>query len=80
MRTLDAHIREDRLTKIRKGQLEPRPFHVDEMQAWREGRNGRRSIIVALGGVFTLVAAMAYLNQEIPPAGKSVAAMTTGAQ
>lgn len=69
----DLAIREIRLDKIRKGIAEPRPFHPEEMKAWKEGRMARRAIWTAMGGVFVLVSALAYVTQEIEPRGKSMA-------
>lgn len=69
-------IRECRLNMIRRGKAEPRPHHPEEMQAYREGRNGRRAVRLAVGGAFAVVAALMYLGQGTPPVGKDGASVT----
>lgn len=68
-------IKEIRLRKIRQGVLSPRTHVPEEMRAYREGKNGRRAIAVAVGGALSLVAALAYLSHEWPPQAKDGAAI-----
>ena len=69
-------VREVRLDRIRRGMSHPRPHCPEEMAAWREGVFARSCINGALAAVLAVVAILASLPSENPPAGKIRAAST----
>ncbi len=63
-----------RLNRIRRGEVEPRPYRLDELRAYHQGRNARQALVIcALGGFSVLVSLVLAADTENPPAVNPVA-------
>ncbi len=63
-----------RLNRIRRGEIEPRPYRLDELRAHHQGRNARQALVIcALAGFSVLVSLVLAADTENPPAVNPVA-------